>query len=160
MGLFQRIIGTRTADQFVFYYSKSLLEEEVEQTITDEFMDASTRPRPGDPADVNDILTPEYRRIVEDKVNRKILDRTKRVNADIAAARLHKSKNVGFFNKEGVQIGERVRGRDVARRTSMFALPDTVLSQYGLPEVGIASGHHVTFEPGGRKHTRSYKNVK
>jgi len=156
MGLFQRIIGTRTADQFVFYYSKSLLDEEVEQTVKNEFMYAFTNRDPT----ANDILTPQYRRIVEDKVNRKILDRTKRVNADMAAARLHKSKNVGFFNKEGVQIGERVRGRDVARRTSMFALPDAVLSKYGLPEVGVASGHHTTFEPGGIRHTRSYKNVK
>lgn len=105
-------------------------------------------------------LTPEYRRIVEDQVNRKILDRTKRVNADIAAARLHKSKNVSFFNKRGVQIGQRVRGRDVARRTSMFALPDAVLSKYGLDQVGASGGHHVTIKPGGKRHTRSYKNVK
>jgi len=157
MGLFERFIGTRTADQFVFYYSQSLINPEVEQIITDESMEAF---RKQSAASAGDKLTPEYRRVVQDRVNRKTLDRTKRINADIAAARLHKSKNVGFFNKRGVQIGQRVRGRDVARRTSMFALPDAVLSKYGLEEVGTSSGHHVTIKPGGGRHTRSYKNVK
>jgi len=147
MGLFQRIIGTRTADQFVFHYSQSLVDQEIERTVSD----YSTISRP---------LTPEIRSIVQDQINETALNQTRKINADIAAARLHKSKNVGFLNKKGVQIGERVRGRDVARRTSMFALPDSVLSAYGLEEVGTSGGHHVTIKPGGEKHTRSYKNVK